>query len=169
MTLSMISNSLEFALIILLPIVVLVVLRINAAMVFLSLCLGYVLVQFIANDSNSLINFLAPNTGSFSASSLRLALLFGPAVLTAIMMLFSVKGHIRTLINIFPAAGTSFLGVLLAVPLLTPGLRYSIDAQPIWQQISKMQAPIVGISALLSLLVLWAHRRGQHLEHKHRH
>ena len=39
--------------IVLVPVVVLMLLRIIAALVFLSLCLGNVLVQFIAPDANS--------------------------------------------------------------------------------------------------------------------
>lgn len=47
----------EFALaaIVLAPVVLLMVLRVNAALVFLSLCLGDVLVQFTANDANSFL------------------------------------------------------------------------------------------------------------------
>jgi hypothetical protein len=170
MTLSMVSSSIEFAVVILIPVVVLVLLRVNAAMVFLSLCLGYVLVQFVANDANSLVNFVAPNVGSLSASTLRLVLLFAPPVLTAVMMLFSVRGRLRPLINILPAAGTALLAILLAVPLLTPGLRHAIEQQYTWQQISKMQSFIVGASALISLLALWAQRsHSQHLEHRRNH
>ena len=38
---------------VLLPIVVIMLLRINATMVFLGLCLGYVLTQFLGNDAKS--------------------------------------------------------------------------------------------------------------------
>jgi hypothetical protein len=150
------------------PIIILTVLRINAAMVFLSLCLGYVLVQFVANDADSLISFLAPDTDSLSASTLKLGMLLTPAVLTAMIMAFSIHGRLRSLLNILPAAGVSVLGFLLAVPLFTPGLHYAIQSQTLWQEISQAQAMIVGVSAFISLVFLWALRRSlSHSERGH--
>jgi hypothetical protein len=155
-------SNIELIVALLIPVAVLTLLRINAAMVFLSLCLGYVLVQFVANDADSLISFVAPNSASVSASTLRLAMLFTPAVVTALIMLFSVKGKMRTICNFFPAVGTSILALLLAVPLCTPGLRYTIEFHTYWKEISKAQAMLVGMSAFVSLLFLWATRKSSH-------
>lgn len=160
-------NNLEFIAALLVPLVVLTVLRINAAMVFLSLCLGYVLVEFVAKDTDSLISFLAPDTDSVSASTLKLAMLFTPVVLTSIFMIFSVHGRIRVALNALPAAGVSFLGLLLAVPLLTPGLHHAIESQTLWQQLSDAQAMVVGASAFVSLVFLWMQRRrAEHPDHR---
>ncbi|MEK7152526.1 MAG: hypothetical protein AAB834_01140 [Patescibacteria group bacterium] len=152
-------NNIELIVALLTPVVVLTVLRINAAMVFLSLCLGYVLVQFVANDADSLISFLAPDANSLSATTLKLGMLFTPAALTAVIMLFSVHGRVRVALNALPAAGVSVLGFLLAVPLFTPGLHYAIQSQALWQEINRAQALAVGASAFISLLFLWEHRR----------
>jgi hypothetical protein len=142
------------------PIVTMTVLRINAVMVFLSLCLGEVLVTFVADDSSIMLNLFSSHRPSeLSQSGLRLALLLGPAALTAIFTLFSVKGHGRTLLNIAPAAGAAFLGVVLAVPELSPGLRGSIQSGQTWQQLSQAQALIIGVTALISLLFFWMQRR----------
>src|SRR5688572_25624307 len=119
-------NNIELIVALIVPLIVLTVLRLNAAMVFMSLCLGYVLVEFVANDADSLISFLAPDANSLSASTLRLAMLFTPVVLTSIFLSFSIHGRIRVALNALPAAGVSIFGLLLAVPLLTPGLRYAI-------------------------------------------
>jgi hypothetical protein len=163
-------NNIELIVALVVPLVVLTVLRINAAMVFLSLCLGYVLVEFVAKDADSLISFLAPDTNSLSASTLRLGMLFTPVVLTSIFMAFSMHGRIKTALNVLPAAGVSVLGLLLAVPLLTPGLRYAIEFQAVWQQISQAQAMIVSISAFVSLIFLWMQRRqAQRFDHRSRH
>jgi hypothetical protein len=163
-------NNIELIVALAVPLIVLTVLRINAAMVFLSLCLGYVLVQFVANDADSLISFVAPNADSVSASTLRLGMLFTPVVLTCIFMVFSIHGRIRVALNALPAAGVSILGLLLAVPLLTPGLRHAIRTQALWQQISQAQAMAVGISAFISLIFLWAQRHhSQRSEHGRRH
>lgn len=163
-------NNIELIIALAVPIVVLTILRINAAMVFLSLCLGYVLVQFVANDTDSLINFVAPNHNSVSSSTLRLVMLFLPAVLTSIFMIFSVKGRTKVTLNILPAAGVSVLALLLAVPQFTPGLHHAIEDQTLWWNIAKAQAMIVGASALVSLLFLWMQRpksRGGDEKHHH--
>lgn len=163
-------NNIELIVALAVPIVVLTVLRINAAMVFLSLCLGYVLVQFVANDTDSLISFIAPNASSVSASTLRLGMLFTPVVLTSIIMMFSVHGRVRVALNALPAAGVATLGLLLAVPLFTPGLHHAIEAQTLWWNIAKAQAMIVGASSFVSLVFLWSQRRhGQYAEHGKHH
>ena len=139
------------------PIVLLTVLRINAAMVFLSLCLGSVLVTYVSHDAGW---FVAMAGGkALSETTLNMVLLFAPVVLTAVMMIFSVHGKIRVALNALPAAGVALLGLLLAVPLFTPGLRYMVMEQSIYGQLSRAEAFIVGVSALVSLLFLWSHRR----------
>lgn len=147
------------------PLLVLTVLRINAVMVFLSLCLGAVLVRFVASEASIMLDlFSSKAPGQVSKSSLQLILLLLPVALTSAFMVFSVHGRGRTLLNIVPAAATAFLGVVLAVPLLPPGLRYSIESQAAWHQIEQAQALVIGVSALVSLLFLWMQRsrKGAH-------
>ncbi|HET8671347.1 MAG TPA: hypothetical protein VFM05_12190 [Candidatus Saccharimonadales bacterium] len=152
------------------PMALLTVLRVNAAMVFLSLCLGYVLVQFVANDADSLIGFVAPDAESLSASSLKLIMLFTPVVLTMIIMAFSIHGRLRVGLNALPAAATSLLTFLLAVPLFTPGLQYAIQSQNVWYEVHQAQALIVGAGALVSMVFLWSQRRrAKHAEEHRRH
>jgi hypothetical protein len=149
----------QLILALLVPLIVLTALRINAAMAFLSVCLGYVLVELVAKDANSLIAFIAPHAGSLSQTTWQLGTLLAPVVLTSIIMLFSIKGHVRVILNTLPAAATSVLIVLLAVPLCTPGLRYAIESQSLWHQLNRGQALIVGLGAFVSLLFLWTQRR----------
>ncbi|HEY5667949.1 MAG TPA: hypothetical protein VIR03_02165 [Candidatus Saccharimonadales bacterium] len=163
-------NDIALIVALVLPVIILTVLRINAAMVFLSLCLGYVLVQFVANDTDSLISFVAPNHNSVSASTLRLVMFLIPIVLTSLIMIFSVKGRAKLAFNALPAAGVSVLALLMAVPMMTPGLRSAVQAQSVWWSIAKAQALIVGASAMVSLLFLWMQRKGSHkAEGKHHH
>jgi len=150
------------------PLLVLTILRINAVMVFLSLCLGEVLVKYVADDSSVMLNLFSSHpAGVISKSGLQIVLLLLPAALTSVFMIFSVKGRGRVLLNILPAAATSFVGVLLAVPLLAPGLRDSIEAGNSWQQVTRAQALVVGVSALISLLFLWMQRRSKPAHEKH--
>lgn len=153
-------ENIELLIALIVPFVALIALRINAAMVFLSICLGYVLVELVAKDANSLISFVAPEAGSLSNTTWRLGMLFVPVVLTCIIMAFSIKGRLKMIFNILPAAASAVLALLLALPLFTPGLRYALQDEAVWQQLSHAQAMIVGIGAFISLLFLWAQRRG---------
>jgi hypothetical protein len=157
--------------IVLAPVVLLMLLRVNATLVFLSLCLGDVLVQFTANDASS---FLTTFNGSHtvtsvttSNSNVKIALLLLPVVLTTVFMIKTIHGNSRLLLNILPAAGVGLLGGLLIVPLLPPSLAHDIIGSSLWNEVQKAQALIVGSSALVCLFVLWLQRpKTGHRKHK---
>lgn len=141
------------------PVLIITFLRINAVMVFLSLCLGQILVTYVAKDPASFIGFIAPHEDTPTTATLELGILFAPVVLTCVMMLMSIRGRMRVALNVLPAVGFSVLAVLLAVPLLTPGLRGTIEAEPIWQQFERLQPVIVGATAIISMMFLWTQRK----------
>lgn len=154
-----------------LPIIAIMVLRINAALVFMALCLGSVLTQFVADDAGWLMTLASPTVpqaGSVTDSTIKIALLLLPPILTAIFMIRTVSGS-KMLLNALPAVGVGLLAALLVVPLLPPGTAVPILASPLWKEVVKLQDLIVGSSALLCLLVLWTQRpkTGGH-EGKHR-
>lgn len=168
------SPELTLGAIVLGPVLVMMALRVNAALVFLSLCLGDVLVRFTANDAGS---FLTTFSGSHtvtsvttSNSNVKIFLLLFPVILTTIFMIRTVHGTTRLLLNILPAAGVGLLGALLVVPLLPPGAAHNIIGSPLWDQVQKAQVLIVGASALSCLLVLWLQRpkTGKRKHHKRR-
>ncbi len=152
-----------------LPAFLFVMLRINAAMIFLSLCLGAVLVEYVATDANSLLALFSSRAGSFSASTIQLILLLGPAAVTTVVTLFSLHGRMKVMLNIFPAMSAALLGVLLAVPLLPLGLRYALQSQGVWHELVQAQALVVGVGALMSLFFLWMQRAHFKQPEKKRH
>ena len=143
------------------PFLVLTVLRVNAAFVFLSLCLGDVLVRYVSNDVTSFVQIFAARISPIGNSSMRLVLLFAPAALTTIFMLFSMRGRTRTMLNALPAAATSLFAALLAVPLLAPGLRHAVEGESMWRQLNRAESLVVLAGAVLSLLFLWSARKRQ--------
>lgn len=152
------------------PVVLLMLLRINAALVFLSLCLGDVLVQFVAPDANEFLQLFSahvPKGVDTGNDNIKLFLLLLPVVLTAIFMIRTVRGKGRLILNILPAAGVGMLGGLLVVPLLPPGLSHNIVNSDLWTQAQKAQDLIVGMSALVCLFVLWLQRPKTGGEDKH--
>lgn len=147
------------------PVFLLTVLRVNTAMVFLSLCLGQVLVQFVGTDAASTVGIIASD-GSTNPSMVALSLLLVPAIFTTLIMMRTVKGKLKLVFNILPAISVGIIGLLLAEPLFTPGLRAAIESTDIWYLITKLQAFVVGVSAILSILFLWLQRPKSHKDDK---
>jgi hypothetical protein len=148
------------------PLLLLMALRINAAIVFLSLCLGNVLVQFIGSDAGTLISSTsarAPGVIPSSQSYIDLILLLLPVVLTMLIMIHTVQGS-KLAFNILPAIGVSVLGVLLAVPLLSAGLTGAITHLTLWHKLEALQSLVLSLTTLLCLLFLWLQRPKAHKE-----
>jgi len=156
--------------IVLVPVLALMVLRINAALVFLSLCLGDVLVQFVAKDTTEFLTLhshkLPP--ASTAGNTVKLVLLLIPVILTAVFMIRTVSGRGKLFLNLLPAAGVGLLGALLVVPLLPPGLAHNVVNSSLWTQANRAQDLIVGSSAVICLFVLWLQRpKSGHGHSKH--
>jgi hypothetical protein len=162
--------------IVLVPVIILMVLRINAALVFLSLCLGDVLVQFVANDTNQFASLFASSKAvqqvANNGSDVKLGLLLLPVILTAVFMIKTVRGA-KLALNILPAAGVGLLANLLVIPLLPSGTAHSIVNSSLWMQASRAQDLIVGASALVCLLFIWTmrpkHHKGEDEKHSKHH
>jgi hypothetical protein len=168
------TPELTLGLIVIIPVILLLLLRINATLVFLSLCLGNVLVQFVAPDANAFMALFSaklPAGVDTGNDFMKLALLLLPVVFTAVFMIRTVRGTGRLLLNALPAAGVGLLGSLLIVPLLPSGLSHNITDSSLWNEVQKAQNLIVGTSALVCLLVLWLQRpktgHDKHGKNKH--
>ncbi len=154
------DSNIILGLILLAPVVLLMIMRINAALVFLSLCLGAVLVQFVGGDAADLLSSTSAHSPGISSNQtyVNLGLLLLPVVLTMIIMIRTVNGWTRLAFNILPAIGVGLLGTLLAVPLLSAGLEGSITLLPLWHQLESLQTLTISISTLFCLLFLWMQR-----------
>ena len=139
------------------PVVLLLLLRVNAAIAFLSLCLGSVLVRFVGNDAQSFVNLFSASR-AVSGYGLSLALLLVPAVFTTLIMVGTVRGKTGRLLNLLPALSAGLLAALLAEPLFSPGLRGAILATSIWQHVQQARALVICLGAVISLLFLWLQR-----------
>jgi hypothetical protein len=139
------------------PALLLIVLRINAAIVFLSLCLGSVLVQFVGKDTSSFLNLFSTSTlvMHFGASLLLLLL---PVVFTMIIMIGTVRGKFRIFMNVLPAIAVGVVGLLLAESYFTSGLQGAVSTTTAWTELQKVQTLVVGVSTIVSLLFLWVQR-----------
>ncbi len=158
------SNELIVIGLFLVPVVLLMLLRVNAAFAFLSVCLGYVLMQFTSVDVRTFADAFMPQA-TLGGNVMQLVLLLGPVLLTMLFMVHTVRGT-KFVLNILPAAGVGFLVVLFVTPLLSPGISHAMMMLPIWRQFSRMQSLAVGAGALISLFLLWSHRPHHEKEKK---
>ena len=150
-----------------LPLLLSFVLRVNAGILFLSLCAGSVISEFVSGDAIQLFNSFFPRINqTISASAIQLVLVLLPAVLTIVFMRRSMSGT-KTFINILPAAASGLLTALLVVPLLTPGTRYNITHTNVWSILEQFQSVIIGAGAFVSLLVLWSTKPKHGKDKKH--
>lgn len=156
--------------IIILPVVVLMLARVSASLVFLSLCLGNVLVQYVGPESSNFVDLLTSQIQGVvnpTDNNIRLFLLLAPVVLTTIFMIKSVHGPGKLILNLLPAVGVGLLGALLVVPLLPEGVSNDILNSDIYSQVKNAQIIIVGGSALVCLIFLWMQRpKSGHSKHK---
>ena len=146
------------------PVAILLLWRVNAALVFLSACLGTVLLNFVGKDANDFAGMFLP---FLSGNNLKLALLLLPVVLTTVFMIKTLKSS-QILLNIVPAVGTGLLLTLLIVPLLPADYATQVQATMIWHHVEQVQTLVVGISALACLVFLWSQRpKMPHGKHGH--
>ncbi len=142
------------------PFIALMALRINASLVFLALCLGNVLVQFVGPDAATILSSTTARTPGGVAPSqsiINLALLLLPVALTMVIMIHTVKGA-KLAFNTLPALGVSVLAALLAVPLLSEELTGSITSLGLWDKLQSLETLILTATTLLCLLFLWMQR-----------
>lgn len=135
------------------PLAVLLLLRANSALVFAALCLGFTVTHFVS--SSELSTQLAPYIGPAKDNHIQLVLAFLPAVVLLLASLRTqAKGLISMVLNGLPAIGVGFLTIMLVLPFLPSDLRAEIVSLPFWDTVLMLQAPIIGLSALASLILL---------------
>ena len=136
--------------------------------------LPYVLVQFVAPDATSFFQLFSakvPAGVDTGNDNVKIFLLLLPVVLTALIMLRSVHGRLRIILNVLPSAGVGLLGTLLVVPLLPAQLSSDIINSSLWTDLQRAQNLTVGHTALVCLFLLWLQRpksphRAKYPKHK---
>lgn len=155
----MTSDLVVLAAIALVPVLAIILLRVNGAIAFMSLCLGSVLVTYTASDVDSVASSLL-DKGALSINQwTQLTLLIMPLLLSILFTRGSVKG-VKSIINILPAAATGLLCAILVVPLLSANLQRGVQSLSFWRQLSNAQTAVILGGALFSLMfLLFTHRK----------
>ena len=138
------------------PLVLVTILRVNATMVFLSLCVGYAISQLLGADIKVFADMFLPQW-RLGVPTIDLLLIVLPALLTMLFWLQTVKGTARIL-NMLPGLAVSSLCALLIVPLLPPTTVQGIGMTAVWHELARLQALLIGCGAVVCLLFLWLQR-----------
>lgn len=147
---------------ILAPAIITYLLKSNAALGFLALCVGFVLSTSVIGD---LKHLLSETNLSVTSSTLGIALLVLPLLLT---LLLSRKSHQRGLLFYAQLVCALLAGGLLTLsagPLINSTVSFNLMDSSIWTNLQKYQAAIIGAGAFLSLMLVWlgsAHRSKKH-------
>jgi hypothetical protein len=161
----MIMQNIALLAAIVVPVVLLVLLRTNAAVVFLSLCAGALLVTFVGNEAG-LVGSAVGNNSLVVSQYAQVALLLIPAILSAIILTKSMRGP-KGIINIVPAVAVGLVGVLLAVPLLPDRPQHAISGVSGWALLDHNKQIVVIASVLVSLVILWFAKPSHHKRRHH--
>jgi len=147
----------------LLPVLAIVLLRVNGAIAFMSLCTGSVLATYVSPDVNDIFTSFAAK-GTLSTNQwVQLGLITVPLLLAVLFTRGSVKGHKR-FTNVLPALATGMLFALLIVPHLSAGVQRQIHHLSAWHQLDSLQTAVILGGAAFSLLFVLLTHRGHHDE-----
>lgn len=139
----------------LIPIIVIVFLRVNAVVVFLGLCLGYVLSEF--DGTNKEVTKIAGTSKLIErfggSSNVHLILLLLPAV---VLLLFSMKTASggKYSVNLLPAIAVGILTVITVVPLLPVSAAVKIMNGSLWARVTNYQGALVALSIVVVAILL---------------
>jgi len=135
------------------PLVITFLLRSNAALSFLALCVGFVVSTSAIGD---LKHLLSEANLSVTDSTLATILIVAPLVIT---LLLTRRAHTRGFKFWLQLAIALCAGGLLALslgPVLNTSGQFDITTSRFWGDLQKIQSEVIGGGALLSLLLIWS-------------
>ncbi len=135
------------------PVVLTFLLKSNAALSFLALCAGFVVICFAGADLKNLtgqLNF------KINSSTVNLIVLSVPLVLTLLLTRRTFSGGAARIFHLAVALCTGALLALLAVPLLGGSIRANFAHSNLWSDLRNIQSPAIGAGVFLSLIMVWS-------------
>lgn len=136
------------------PVALIFLFRVNAAVAFLALCAGNLLALYFGNDAVKLLQAFTSKTDPTLYAGVKIVLLVLPMFITIILLQKGIRGA-KHLLNLVPTVLTGVVTGLLAVPLLTDGTKNNIYGTQVWTIASKMQGTVVAVAVLVSMFMLW--------------
>lgn len=145
------------------PLVLTFLLKSNAALGFLVLCVGFVLSTSVIGDLKHLLSQLNLSTTS---STIGIILLTVPLVLTLLLTRKSAGKGFKFWLQLAIALCGGGLLALSVGPILSSSSQLNVTTSGFWTNLQKIQSEIIGIGALISLLLIWFGGLKRHGKHK---
>jgi len=147
--------------------VLLLFLRTNAAVCFLALCAGSVLVEY-SGTNIALIASSVTSGASYASHTAKIVLLLVPLVIVAVFLRGQLPKALIPL-GFIPALATSLLALVLIVPLLPDHVAESVTSTETWAVVTQYQELTVGLGVVMSVVLLVMMAKRQHGKHKKHH
>lgn len=154
------------ALIAAIPIVMIVLLRSNAAIVYLSLCAGVVLQNLFGADAHLILDAIMPRASSVYGQALDIVLVTLPAALASIMLRKKAKG-LRFVLGIIPAICAGLLVVLSIVNFISPLTRDAIYDSTAWRNLNEFRGLVALLGVVSSIALLKPSKKHEEGHKKH--
>jgi hypothetical protein len=149
------------------PIVAALLLRSNAAVVFLAACAGVVLQDFLGPDAHMILEAALPRSGPLYGQILDFGLVLLPLLVTLIMLRKKSKGF-KLVLGLVPIVCTGLLMAVVVIDFVSPISRGRITDTIIWKNISEFRGPIVGLGVVSSLALLKPSKKSESSHKKHK-
>ena len=143
--------------VLLIPVILCYLLRVNAVYAYFSLCLGEILETFIGPQSvlKNLTKYSSYTVQYGTNKDISIALIVAPFVITLILMFHTIKK--RALVpNILPSFAAGLIGLYFVSPLIS--VTSAISKNKLWPYLIKYRIEIIGASAAVVLLFMAINR-----------
>ena len=142
------------ATLVLLPAVLTLILKSNAAVSFLALCGGFAVITLSGSDIEHLIG--KTKITSLTSNDVSLILLIVPLLLTLLLTYKAAPGNKQRLLQAIPALCAGGLLAAVAAPMFSDSLNTNLPDSQFWKELQNAQSYIVGAGLLASLLLIWS-------------
>lgn len=149
-----------------LPVFLALLLRVSALSLFLSVCCGTLLVNFLSDSVDFTTRVVS--SGNLKPDYTNLALLLAPVLLT-IWITRKTLPTTKVITHFLPIISSGLMLAVVALPLLPAATRGAIYASNTGRMIDQSQSVAVGIAVVLNLSLLWmnSHHAGQSKHGRH--
>lgn len=148
---------------------VLLLIRTNTAVVFLSVCAGSVLLSATGKDTDLLAHSFSSGPG-ISSNLLQAVLVLLPAIVSALVLIKRMPKN-KILLAVIPAICAVVVGLTLVYPFLTGSFQNTLTDSKGWSLIAQYYQLIVAVGVVSSLTTIAltmpkkhrdSHKKGKH-------
>jgi hypothetical protein len=140
--------------------------RVNSMLLFTSVAVGDLLVRYMGNNANLVINSFYRGANADVIAKLGLLLL--PVIFTLIFGRKSLS-HTKAMLHFAPIVATGIVLALLVLTLLPTAFQDSVYNSQVGPQIKQNQDLSIAAAGVISLLVAWITNEGEKKRHSKKH